>query len=78
MSDDREEHTLVETAIAEQEEHIKRVTSCCGQVGRLHFFRAHGRPGPNGSISGSTMYSACITCGVTESRKDYYIALEGR
>lgn len=58
-------------AIAAQEEHIKRSTSCSGTVGRAHDFRPHGSP--------PATWSACVVCGLTETPQDYQvkIAAEG-
>lgn len=54
-------------AIAEQEEHIKRVTSCGGVVGVAHSFRTHGTP-----ATPLLTWEQCIACGVTETSEDYY------
>jgi ribosomal protein L37AE/L43A len=51
----------VAEAIAEQEEHIKRSTSCQGQVGRAHHFEHV----PSG------LWIECTTCAVTLTRGDY-------
>lgn len=61
----------VTAALRQQEEHIKRSTSCTGQVGRAHAYRAHG----NGRTGAA--YSACIVCGVTETAADYATSQEG-
>jgi hypothetical protein len=61
----------VREAIAEQEEHLKRIRSCGGILGRSHAFRPHGRPGPDGSIPMVDVISRCIACGVTETPQDY-------
>ena len=60
-----QEINWVQAAIAEQEEHIKRVSSCMGTLGRSHAFRPHGRPGTAGVVM------RCVVCGVTGSREDY-------
>lgn len=56
----------VPAALAAQEEHIKRSSSCRGQVGHSHAFRKHGRPGRPPEA-----WSECIVCGVTETAADY-------
>ncbi len=63
----------VREAIAEQEEHIRRSTSCQGVVGASHKYRTHGRPKGAESIGSADMWSACIVCGVTETRADYAV-----
>lgn len=55
----------VRDAIAQQAEHIKRSTSCSGQVGRAHAWRTFGRPGVRAS------WQACIVCDVTRTDEDY-------
>lgn len=61
----------VPEAIAQQEEHIKRNTSCQGALGRPHSYRTFGVPSLDGTIAGSATYQACIVCGVTETEADY-------
>ena len=63
-------------AVAEQEEHIKRSTSCRGVVGVSHKYRTHGRPRGAESIGADEMWSACIVCGVTRTSADYAVAVE--
>ena len=57
-------------AIAEQEEHIRRVQSCRGVSGNLvvgsaHQWRRHGNPRTKAA------FEACVLCGVTRTREDY-------
>lgn len=56
----------VGAAIAEQEEHIKRVSSCSGVVGRSHAFRPHGVP-----ARPEVVVSRCVVCEVTATTGDY-------
>lgn len=55
----------VAEAIAEQEEHIKRVTSCKGVVGMAHSFDTFSM-GPS-----KAKVRKCWRCGVTETPEDY-------
>lgn len=56
--------TWVPEAIAEQEEYIKRVHSCSGQLGLPHAWdRFAAAPG--------VYYSACWRCRVAETPEDY-------
>jgi hypothetical protein len=55
-------------AIAEQEEHIKRQTSCGGVIGRSHRWdRFAAKPG--------MYYEACWRCRVTRTSEDHRIKL---
>lgn len=69
---ERDESWVAE-AIAEQEEHIRRVTSCSGQVGRSHAFRPHGDP-----ADPRLVVSRCVVCGVTATRDDWQRLVAGR
>ncbi len=55
----------VAEAIASQEEHIRRSTSCLGQIGRAHVYREHGHLGTPNS------WQECLTCGTTKTLTDY-------
>jgi hypothetical protein len=58
----------IREAIEEQEEHIKRVSSCRGERGVSHSFRMFGtRVGHTRKY----LYSACVVCGVTEHGRDF-------
>lgn len=63
--------TWVREAIAEQEEHLKRIRPCQGIPLRAHRFAPHGRPDATGTIAGASLVSRCIACGVTETPEDY-------
>lgn len=56
----------VTEAIASQEEYLKRMRSCRGQVGAAHHFRPHGIPS-----APSVVISRCVVCGVTETTADW-------
>lgn len=56
----------VPEAIAEQEEYIRRISSCQGVIGLPHTFeRFAAAPG--------VYYNACTRCRVTQTREDYAI-----
>lgn len=61
-----ENRDWVREALAAQEEHIKRSTSCLGRMGRSHAYRPHGRPDRP-----DVVISRCVGCGVTETSEDY-------
>lgn len=58
----------VKAAIASQEEHIKRVSSCGGVVGKAHRFQYRG---PSDRIP----WRQCVHCDVTETKEDYELKL---
>jgi hypothetical protein len=62
------EDAWVAKAIAEQEEHIRRVTSCRDRIGQAHTFRAQTRRG--------ITWSECFRCGTTETGSDYAAKLD--
>jgi hypothetical protein len=55
----------VRDAIAAQEEHIKRSTSCRGVIGTAHHWRKYGNPRTGKA------YEACVVCDVTRTGEDY-------
>lgn len=55
----------VAEAVAAQEEYLKRVRSCCGELGAGHAFRRFGRPGRQRAVV------RCVVCGVTQTREDF-------
>ena len=55
----------IREAIAEQEEHIRRSTSCRGVIGVSHKWGTS-----TNSQTGAT-YEACTVCGVTRTSEDY-------
>lgn len=64
----------IKAALAEQEEHVKRSTSCQGVIGKSHAFRPHGTPVSREQYAAGRrrrLYSACVVCGVTETPRDY-------
>lgn len=62
----------VASAVAAQEEHIRRWKSCREIVGQAHIFRRFGRP-----IHPDATWSECVTCGVTETAEDYKVKAAG-
>lgn len=52
-------------------EDAKREAPCSGVVGLSHAWRGFGNPETRAA------YSACVRCGVTESKQDYVIRLGG-
>lgn len=54
----------IREALAEQEEHIKRVSSCLDVVGRSHDYRVMG-------TVGEVSWQACSACGVTRTQDDF-------
>jgi len=55
----------IEAAICEQEEHIRRSTSCGGRVGRAHSWDVFS------VAPGGPKYEACGRCHVTRTPADY-------
>ena len=55
----------IKAALAEQEEHIRRSTSCRGAVGAPHDWTRR--------TVGGADYTACGQCGVTRTHADYRI-----
>jgi len=60
--------TWVREAIAEQEEYIKRISSCVGQLGRSHEWGTVWNDEPERAAA---RWQECVTCGVTKTREDY-------
>jgi hypothetical protein len=60
----------VSDAIASQEEHIKRVSSCTGVVGVYHRWAMFDNPKTGKS------YEACSRCSVSATPDDYAIKQE--
>lgn len=67
----------VREAIAEQEEYIKRWRGCGGKPIR-HTFGPFGAPAQDGAIESAATWSACIVCGVTQTRADYRVRSAAR
>lgn len=63
--DEHEQDDWVRSAIAEQEEYLKRMRSCRAQPGRAHGWRTFG------SLGRDKAWEACVVCGVSRSRDDY-------
>ena len=61
----------VKAAITEQEEHIKRQSSCNGVVGQAHHFRPYGKRDKTEPRNRVSLWSQCTICGVTETARDY-------
>lgn len=60
--------TEIKAAIAEQEEHLKRIEGCGGVYLAPHSFdRFAAAPG--------VFYRACLRCRVTETREDYAVRI---
>jgi hypothetical protein len=56
--------TWVPEAIAEQEEYIRRISSCTGVLGLPHAYERF-------AAASGVYYNACTRCRVTQTREDY-------
>lgn len=68
----------VPEAIAEQEEYIRRVTSCGGMVGKAHNFQTFRRPDSPVPVPNEITWRQCTSCDVTETRDDYARKLDAQ
>lgn len=69
----------IKAAIAEQEEYLKRMRSCRGQLGLPHRFASFDVKGQRSEADDRPgAWRECIACGATQTDEDYHLMLTSR